>query len=227
MPTENLDEVFELLDMDIHEVSVVDNTANDTEWLLIKSIGVGDFGDFATIKQPARAPAPTPAKKASVLLDPAEKQSILSIVRETKASVDRLIEFVDAAEEQANAPTPDAIGAAAKMIGNHLLVIAGSSLELEALGSISKALAGAPAPQANGEEAATMATSAINKAIDEIQKRDQIIADQRRHIAKLENQVQPGAATHPERARKARSQEPQEPDFPYMFHGGKPVGAGR
>lgn len=225
MPTnDELDQVFELLDMDIHEVSIVDNTANDTEWLAIKSLRVDDFGDFAVDDhKPTRKTQAAP--KPSLILDPLEKQSILRVVQEAKAAVDRLVEFVSAAGEQANVQAPDAIASAAKMIGRHLLSIAASSPELEELAAIGKALSVAP-QQDGSSEATTLAKSALTKAVAEIEKRDQSLADQRKYIAKLENKVQPPAAKHPERAKKASSQPQDESTFPYMFQGGNPVGAG-
>lgn len=210
------DELFELLDMDVREVSVVDRAANGTRWIAMKGLRPTATGDYETTQ-------PDEPTKQTIKIAPDHKRDIRKRIAQTIEVLQRFDTLLVKAVEIPGEPLPDQVRFIVKMAGKLWLDAIGTSPEIEELDRVDKAIDSI----VETDPSATLLVDTAKSAITKAQK---IINDQRAEIAKLNSQldklrsrVRSSQAVHPERAPQNSQVNPQEP-FPIEYRRGRAVG---
>lgn len=210
------DDLFELFDMDVREVSVVDRAANGTKWIAMKGLRPTATGDYETT-QPSDAPAQT------IKIAPDHKQDLRKRIAQTIEILQRFDGFLAKAVETPGEPLPDRARFIVKMIGKHWLDGIGTSPDIEELDRVGKAIDTIVESDTSATLLADTAKTAISKAQKIITDQQAEIAKLNKQLDKLQNRVRSSQSVHPERAPQNSQVNPQE-SFPIEYRKGRAVG---
>ena len=219
--------VFELLNFDIHEVSIVDHPANDQPWLAIKGMTLNAVGDYVSHQ----------AKQVFGDFDTSDRASLLTKLSGAIKAMTAIEHAVNQTTPKDGAALPSKIQEALSLLTKHMIGEQRGAA-LDGLAELAELAA-----DLDGFDLSDLGTSAaksqpddqaikrlVAKAVDGLATKDRMIAKLRRELKRANARVIPSQATSPDRFQKLHEeheeQDEPKPDFPYMYNKGKPSHAG-